>query len=73
MAAAAAVPLAVAAALALFRDDITQATDVLVLVAVVVVFSSTVSVPRPSSRPCSAGVRFDYILTSRTTPSPSRN
>ena len=63
MAAAAAVPLAVAAALALFRDDITQATDVLVLVAVVVVFSSTGLRAAALVATLSAAVWFDYFLT----------
>ena len=39
--AAAVIPLAVAGLLSLFRSDLTAATDVLVLVAFVVLFSAT--------------------------------
>jgi K+-sensing histidine kinase KdpD len=61
--AAAAAPLVVASVLALFRDSLTPATDVLVLVAVVVVFCTTGIRTAGLAAVLSAAVWFDFFLT----------
>lgn len=63
VAAAAAAPLVVASVLALFRDSLTPATDVLVLVAVVVVFCTTGIRAAGLAAVLSAAVWFDFFLT----------
>ncbi len=61
--AAAVVPLGAAAFLALFRNSLTAATDVLVLVAVVVLFSATGVRAAGLAASLSAAVWFDFFLT----------
>jgi hypothetical protein len=57
------IPLLVAAALAPFRDSVTPATDVLVLVAVVVAFSTTGLRAAGLAAALSAAAGFDFFLT----------
>lgn len=61
--AAAAIPLAAAAVLSLFRNDLTAATDVLVLVAFVVLFSATGIRQAGLVAALSAAAWFDFFLT----------
>lgn len=61
--AAAALPLVAAAVLSLFRNDLTAATDVLVLVAVVVLFSATGLRAAGLVAALSAALWFDFFLT----------
>jgi len=61
--AAAVIPLAVAGLLSLFRSDLTAATDVLVLVAFVVLFSATGIRPAGLVAALSAAAWFDFLLT----------
>ncbi len=61
--AAAASPLVVAALLSLVRDTVTAATDVLVLVAVVVVFSATGLREAGLTAALSSAAWFDFFLT----------
>lgn len=63
MTAAIVVPLVVAASLAPFRDHVTPATDVLVLVAVVVAFSTTGLRAAGLAAALSAAAGFDFFLT----------
>ena len=63
VAAAVVTPLAVAAVLAPLRDAVTAATDVLVLVAVVVIFSATGLRAAGLAAALSAAVWFDFFLT----------
>jgi K+-sensing histidine kinase KdpD len=60
---AAVVPLAAAAVLSLFRGTLTAATDVLVLVAVVVVFGATGIRAAGLAAALSAAAWFDFFLT----------
>ena len=57
------IPLLVAAALAPFRDSVTPATDVLVLVAVVVAFGTTGMRAAGLAAALSAAAGFDFFLT----------
>ncbi len=57
------IPFLVAAALVPFRDSITPATDVLVLVAVVVAFSTTGLRSAGLAAALSAAAAFDFFLT----------
>lgn len=61
--AALAAPLVVAAVLALVRESVTPATDVLVLVAVVVAFSTTGLREAGLGAAVSAAIWFDFFLT----------
>jgi K+-sensing histidine kinase KdpD len=61
--AAAALPLVAAWVLSLFRNDLTAATDVLVLVAVVVLFSATGVRAAGLVAALSAAAWFDFFLT----------
>lgn len=63
MGAAIIIPLLVAAALAPFRDNLTPATAVLVLVAVVVAFSTTGLRSAGLAAALSAAAGFDFFLT----------
>ena len=60
---AAAVPLAAAAVLSLFRGTLTAATDVLVLVSLVVVFGATGIRAAGLAAALSAAAWFDFFLT----------
>ena len=57
------IPFLVAAALVPFRDSVTPATDVLVLVAVVVAFSTTGLRSAGLAAALSAAAAFDFFLT----------
>jgi K+-sensing histidine kinase KdpD len=61
--AAVAAPVVVAAVLAPFRDSLTQTTDVLVLVALVVAFSATGLRAAGLAAVVSAAASFDFFLT----------
>jgi K+-sensing histidine kinase KdpD len=61
--AAVVMPLVVAAVLALLRESVTPATDVLVLVAVVVAFSTTGLREAGFAAAASAAIWFDFFLT----------
>ena len=63
MAAAVIIPLLVAAALAPFRDSVTPTTDALVLVAVVVGFSTTGLRAAGLAAALAAAAGFDFFLT----------
>ena len=71
MAAAVTAPFLTAALLALVRSSVTAATDVLVLVAVVVLFSSTGIRAAGLAAALSAVVWFDFFLTEPYGSSPS--